>query len=269
MATAQDQTPVRTDIGPNQQVYTTGYVSDSQKPKLIPSGQVFTRKIIAYAEQVHITDANKADVRKGHPVTILGGDLKNEAGEHLVPLHLNGATVQAKDGDWVVNEEGVSKVYNDKDFHKLFTADVALVTDKSASLPNHTTNEADGTVRNPAAQGPWGTDKTSPDRNESRVGQPLAAGQTPAPVSSAFDHPVRDSWETDKTHPSHVPDPAPLQKSGDPLHPETTDRTGLTTTPATPPQAATPVTPHPVAPAAQVAPGTAPQVPNTPTENKI
>lgn len=82
----------------------------------------FTRTVVADAVQIVLTDEHKKAVKKGIPTQVHGGDLKHEDGKHIIPLHLNGQTVQAEEGDWIVDENGVQTLYTDEQFKNTFTS---------------------------------------------------------------------------------------------------------------------------------------------------
>lgn len=79
----------------------------------------FSKTISVDAEQILFTEAEKAAVKKGIPTTVHGGDLKLEDGKFIVPLLINGKTVQAEEGQWIVNDTLLS----DEDFKKEYKTD--------------------------------------------------------------------------------------------------------------------------------------------------
>lgn len=96
----------------------------------------YLRAVLASAYQVSFSDSDKDSAKKGIPTTSHGSHIKFEGGEFSVMIHLGDDAKLAKEGDWVVEEEGGRKlIVSAEDFPDIYEEYDEVDEDMKAEPP--------------------------------------------------------------------------------------------------------------------------------------
>ena len=132
----------------------------------------YVRPLLADAEQIQFTEADKESAKKGIPITAYGAHIKHEDGEFSVLIHVGEDAKLAKEGDWFVTEEGGRKlILSDDKFKDIYQEWSEEDIDDNSELNDAGSNGGDTIVLPVITDPPASTEPETP----------VIANQEPAP----------------------------------------------------------------------------------------